>query len=151
MAMNLRRTITALALFAMSSTAATAAAERLVTHNGSIMTVTMEPDGIVTINYLNPKPSLRAIGITPGTLLVHGRWDHGTRTFHGVAHVYGECGAVPYAVTGGIDPNESLVLTGPVPQRFEGSCVPFAYVWNHNSRLQFDPLPTNALARETDR
>jgi hypothetical protein len=146
---------TALVLFTGTATvaeppAATATAERLVTHNGSIMTVTMAPEGIVTIHYLNPKPSLRAIGITPGTLLVHGRWDHGTRTFHGIAHVYGECSAVPYAVTGGIDPNGSLVLTGPVPQRFEGSCVPFAYVWNHNSRLQFDPLPADALARARD-
>jgi hypothetical protein len=150
MAMILRRTIAALTLLTMTGAAhaaelppdqAPAAAERLVTHNGSIMTVLMAPDRVVTIRYLEPKPSLRAIGITPGTVLVHGRWDDATRTFQGVAHVYGECGAVRYRVVGGIDPNQSLVLTGPVPLRFEGSCVPFTYVWNHNSRLQFDRLP----------
>jgi hypothetical protein len=156
--MNIMHTIAALALLTSAAAAAEppdvverpGAAERLVTHNGSLMTVTMAPEGVVTINYLNPRPSLRAIGITPGTLLVQGRWDDYTKTFHGVAHVYGECGAVPYAVTGGIDPNQSLVLTGPVPIRFEGSCVPFAFEWNHNSRLQFDPLPTDALAQERE-
>jgi hypothetical protein len=152
--MKITRTI-ALALAGMTN-AATAAepgphhtpavTERLVMHNGSIMTVSMAPDRVVTIRYLEPKPSLRALGIIPGTVLVYGRWDDATRTFRGVAHVFGECGAVPYQVFGGVDPNESLVLTGPVPQRFEGSCVPFAYVWNHNSRLQFDRLPLEAEA-----
>lgn len=41
----------------------------LVTHNGSLMSVEVLPDGLVRIRYVDPRPAMRPF-VTPGVLLL---------------------------------------------------------------------------------
>ena len=63
----------ALALALVATTAL--AQPPLLGHNGSIMQLNDAPNGTFTIIYVQPKPSLLAIGVVPGTLLISGQID----------------------------------------------------------------------------
>jgi hypothetical protein len=111
----------------------------MVTHNGSLMALSVWPDLRIEIAYSQPKPELYAIGVRPGTLLVRGRWRE-DRSFAGVAHVF-YCGALPYTVSGKVDETGALVMQGPAPRVWAGSCTVADYVWTDNSYLRFERLP----------
>ena len=110
----------------------------LVTHNGSLMTLTVWPDKSIVIAYAEPKPSLIPYGVRPGTLLIRGQWRD-NQTFVGVAHVF-YCGKLPYQVTGRVE-DGALVMEGLAPRVWPGSCVIADYVWTHNSYLRFERVP----------
>ena len=60
-------------------------------HNGSLMSV--ESHGpMVTIRYVQPRPSLWEWGVAPGTLVFSGSWNR--RVLVGTAYVFG-CGPIP--------------------------------------------------------
>jgi hypothetical protein len=110
-------------------------------HNGSIMDMQLDQrTGLFSIVYAQPKPSLLAIGVTPGTLLIRGQMSP-PNLVQAVAHVYDPfgCGAVPYPVSGRYD-GPVLILEGPAPVVWAGSCVIAEYIWTHNSHLRFDLL-----------
>jgi hypothetical protein len=77
-----------------------AASAQPVGHNGSIMQMSVDQrTGAFTIVYAQPEPSLVAIGVTPGVLLISGQMN--PPYFPGppvqaIAHVYDRiCGALP--------------------------------------------------------
>ena len=120
----------------------TAMADRLVTHNGSLMSVTQDRVGIVRIIYLDPRQSLKEIGLHPGILLIQGTWVAPGR-FEGIANVFA-CGlSWPYSVQGGIAPDGmTLLLEGPAPIIGVGGwgCGLSGYSWNSdNAHLAFVP------------
>lgn len=127
----------------MAATVSTAAAQPLppayVMHNGSVMAVFADhATGSVSITYVEPKPSLAAIGVRPGTLLFDGAWNNGA--LYGRARVFNlVCGAVPYDVHGGVDPSGALVLEGP-QLRVNQFCQPYYFEWTQNSVLVFTPM-----------
>jgi hypothetical protein len=61
-----------------------------------------------------------------------------------IAHVYDRtCGAVPYPVIGwpeGPPARHNIILEGPAPVVWAGSCVIAEYIWAHNSYLRFGQL-----------
>ena len=111
-----------------------------VGHNGSIMQLHADPrSGTFSIVYTHPKPSLQAIGITPGVLLISGQMI-APDLVQAVAHVYDPfCGAVPYPVAGRHD-GLIMILEGPAPVVWAGTCVISDYIWTHNSYLRFELL-----------
>ena len=121
--------------------AGTAAAQppHLVTHNGSLMEVAQDPAGVVRIVYRDPRPSLQAIGVAPGALLVEGRWV-AKGQFAGFATVFG-CGlAWPYQVTGTVVEGGGLLLEGPAPV-ITPWCFLAGYTWaSDNAHLLFVPF-----------
>ena len=110
-----------------------------VMHNESVMAVFADhATGSVSITYVQPKPSLAAIGVRPGTLLFDGAWNNGA--LYGRARVFNlVCGAIPYDVHGGIDPSGALVLEGP-QLRVNQFCQPYYFEWTQNSVLVFTPM-----------
>jgi len=120
--------------------AAQAAQAQAVGHNGSLMQMAVDQrTGLFTIVYTQPKPSLQAIGVTPGVLLIRGQMSP-PNLVQAVAHVYDPaCGAVPYPVAGRYD-GPVLILEGPAPVVWAGTCVIAEYIWTHNSYLRFDLL-----------
>ena len=118
---------------------------RPVGHNGSVMEMTAdERTGQFAIVYAVPKPSLAAIGVAPGVLLIDGRMN--PPTFPGpqvqaLARVYDRiCGAVPYPVVGRFD-GPIMILEGPAPTVWAGTCTIAEYIWTPNSYLRFELLP----------
>ena len=113
-------------------------------HNGSIMEMAVDQrTGTFTIVYARPKPSLLAIGVTPGVLLITGRMNPpgfpGSQV-QAIAHVYDViCGAVPYPVVGRYE-GPIMVLEGPAPVVWAGTCIIAEYILTHNSYLRFDLL-----------
>ena len=118
----------------------------LVSHNGSLMTLTVNPDSSVQIAYAQPKPELVAVGVRPGTVLVHGRWS-ADRRFVGTAYVF-YCGALPYAVSGGVDEGGALMLEGPAPRVWARTCTVADYSWTPNSYLRFVQVPDEPYAQQ---
>jgi hypothetical protein len=107
----------------------------IVNHNGSIMQV-LENNGNIDIIYTQPRPGMWGY-VTPGTALVHGAWVDGI--IQGTAYYFSKsCGAIPYSVSGGIDPRGILTLVGPTP-RLDHACRPVGMDWGVNSRLVFYP------------
>jgi hypothetical protein len=126
-------TIAIALLIAISTSAHAAAPEpRIVTHNGSVMTLQVLGDDI-EIRYLVPRPGL---GVAPNTLLLSGRWNGPVLNATAVVFA-GPCGAFPYAVTGGIDGFGNLVLEGPSPVIDLIFCQQIGLNWNGNSYLMF--------------
>jgi hypothetical protein len=103
-------------------------------HNGSIMTLTRSDEGVIAIQYQNPRAEL---SITPGTVLFRGKSDNAGR-LTGVAYTFKPgCDPAPYPV-GGEKTGGVLVLTGAAPKRDRRSCAIFGYDNNSsNSRLVF--------------
>ena len=133
---------TLLASFALAM--ATAAQAQPVGHNGSIMDMQVDVrTGAFSIVYAQPKPSLAAIGVTPGVLLIEGRMN--PPTFPGppvqaTARVYDRiCGAVPYPVAGRHD-GPVMILEGPAPVVWAGTCTIAEYICSPNSYLRFELL-----------
>lgn len=113
-------------------------------HNGSVVTVLADrADRTVAIVYAEPKPSLAAIGVQPGTLLFDGTWANGV--VRGRVRVFNlVCGAIPYEVSGGLDPSGALVLRGP-QLRVNQFCQPYYYEWTQNSVLVFTIIKQGEL------
>jgi hypothetical protein len=110
----------------------------LVTHNGSLMSVTPLGNNAVQISYVDPRPGLQAIGVLPGTVLIRGHWSG--PLLNATAVVYaGECGAIPYPVSGSTLPNGVLKLVGPAPVIDPYSCAVLTTAWTENSTLFFVP------------
>jgi hypothetical protein len=103
-------------------------------HNGSIMTLTRSNDGVVAIQYHNPRAEL---SVTPGTVLFRGQTDK-TGRLTGVAYTFKPgCDPAAYPVrgekAGGV-----VVLTGAAPKRDRRSCAIIGYdSTSTNSRLVF--------------
>ena len=115
-----------------------------VGHNGSLMEMAIDQrTGAFTIVYAQPKPSLLAIGVTPGVLLIRGQMSP-PNLVQAIAHVYDlQCGAVPYPVAGRYD-GPVLILEGPAPVVWARTCIIAEYIWTHNSFLRFD-LPPRSI------
>jgi hypothetical protein len=112
-------------------------------HNGSVVNIAINPQsGELAITYIQPKPSLVAIGLTPGVLLITGSVGSPfDQWVEAVAYVYDTvCGAVPYPVRGRFE-GYTLILQGPAPVVWAGTCRIAEYRWTHNSDLRFYPLP----------
>lgn len=109
-----------------------------VTHNGSLMAIVADARGAVQIEYAQPRPGLWEIGVRPGTVLIRGRWIG--PVLNATAVVYaGQCGAVPYPVSGTALPNGVLTLIGPAPIIDPYSCAVLGMAWTGNSTLVFVP------------
>lgn len=138
------------AVIAMAAAVTTASAQpALVTHNGSLMEIILDPStNVVSIIYVNVKPALAPI-VPNGTVLVVGKWISAGH-FDGWAKLFssGPCTSLLYHVEGGIDANGSLVLEGPAPIEANPlTCRPTVYGWTHNSVLKFDKLPDLPMAQ----
>ena len=116
-------------------------APRIVSHNGSIMQVVVLGHDMVDIVYMKPKPELWGYA-WPGTVLVHGKWRDGI--LYATVYSVSRCGPVPYQVSGRVDANEVLVLTGPAPLLDPLTCQVLQWIWSANSVLTFLPLPPPA-------
>jgi hypothetical protein len=115
-----------------------------VGHDGSIMELAVDQrTGAFTIVYAQPKTSLLAIGVTPGVLLISGQMNPPNfprPPVQAIAHVYDRiCGAVPYPVVGRYE-GPIMVLEGPAPVVWAGTCIIAEYIWTHNSFLRFELL-----------
>lgn len=109
-----------------------------VTHNGSLMAVVANGRGAVQIEYAQPRPGLWEIGVRPGTVLIRGQWSG--PLLNAMAVVYaGQCGAIPYPVSGTALPNGVLTLIGPAPIIDPYSCAVLGMAWTGNSTLVFVP------------
>ena len=109
-----------------------------VTHNGSLMSVVTDGRGAVQIAYAQPRPGLWEIGVRPGTVLIRGHWAG--PVLNATAVVYaGQCGAIPYPVSGAALPNGVLTLVGPAPIVDPYSCGVLGMALTGNSSLVFVP------------
>jgi hypothetical protein len=146
----------ALIFVALAFTSGSANAEALpappmlATHNGSLMEVIPLAGNRVEIRYADPRPGLWGVGVQPGSVLIRGQW-FGDR-LEAIAHVFAAgCGPIPYAVTGGADPNNGvLTLVGPAPIVDPYSCFMLGFAPTVNSTLVFvpaSPPPPPPVAR----
>jgi hypothetical protein len=107
--------------------------------------------GAFTIVYAQPKPSLLAIGVTPGVLLISGQMNPPYTPgppVQAIAHVYDRvCGAVPYPVVGRYE-GPTMILEGPAPVVWAGTCIIAEYIWTHNSYLHFELFDFDSLTRQ---
>ena len=113
----------------------------LVSHNGSLMQVTSQGNGAITISYVDPKPELWPVGVRPGTILLRGTWDFKQRTIEATAVVFTfACGAVPYGVGGTINSAGVLTLVGAAPVIDPWHCITVGWTWaSANASLVFIP------------
>jgi hypothetical protein len=114
-------------------------APQLASHNGSLMQVESRGNGEIVIRYVDPKPELRAIGVGPGTVLLHGTW--GEQGLRATAVVFTfTCGPVPYAVDGSVSRDGILTVIGAAPVIDPWHCVTVGYTWTSpNASLVFIP------------
>ncbi|MBV6486926.1 MAG: hypothetical protein GHHEDOFH_00863 [Pseudorhodoplanes sp.] len=94
-------------------------------HNDSIVYLTA--DGVNRrFFYENPREGLRAIGVTPGTLLFEGKKEG--YAYSGTAYIFSRtCGATAYPVTGNVSADEKTVtMYGQAPQ-INSSCEIASY------------------------
>lgn len=111
-----------------------------VLHNGSLMQVEQLPDKSVLIRYLQPRPSLWAVGVMPGSVLLHGRWVNDR--FEALANVFTRtCGPIPYLVSGAVPkPGGALTLVGAAPVIDPYLCIVLGLTWeSDNAKLVFAP------------
>ena len=84
---------------------------RLLTHDGSAMTLSVNGDDL-EISYLEVPAALREIGVASGTPLVRGHWDG--KVLNGEAFAFSPgCPPIGYPVRGVVDFQGSLVVIGP--------------------------------------
>mgnify|MGYP001194461687 CR=1 FL=1 len=91
-------------------------------HNNSVMR--LDADGARrSFYYMNPRPGLRALGVSGGTLLFEGARDG--YTYRGTARYFTRtCGVQQFPVSGTVSADESRIeLTG-VSQRLDAACNP---------------------------
>jgi hypothetical protein len=112
-------------------------ARNLLLHNGSLMELIGLPAGMIEIRYVEPRPGLWGVGVRPGTLLIRGQWNGAM--LNAQAFVFSFCGATPYPVSGGVDLNNVLMLTGLAPIVDPYSCGVLSAAPTHNSVLVFVP------------
>lgn len=129
------------ALLCAGEASASAPPPRIVNHNGSIMQVIQTGRDTVEIVYMKPKPELWGYA-SPGTVLARGRWRDGI--LYATVYSVSRCGPVPYQVSGRVDADEVLTLTGPAPLLDPWTCQVLQWIWSANSVLTFQPLPPPA-------
>ncbi len=112
---------------------------RFVDHNGSVMQIVLLPNDSVDIVYVQVRPGLWGY-TAPGQVFVHGQWRQGV--LYATAHAASRCGPIPYKVSGSVDVNGVLVLTGPAPLLDPWTCRVIQWIWSANSVLAFVPVPT---------
>jgi len=129
-----------LALWLFTVVSAKAGPVMQTIHNGSLMTMTQTPGGMV-VQYANPRPDLFGL-VVPGTVLLEGRWvGPAPQIFVGTAFVFSRwCGAIPYPVRGAVDQSQSLMLFGAAPI-FDTACRILGYsLESQQAVLRFEPV-----------
>ena len=138
-----RSILTMLALSGFAATSVSAEVFRY-DHNGSTMRV--ESSGkAVRILYEIPKPSLRGLGIQPGTVLFDGALRDG-RYLDGMSRVFSrECDTIDYFVYGEFQVGSDFTLNGAAPVRDKSNCriVDNTYEGS-NANLHFTALGSKA-------
>lgn len=84
-------------------------------HNGSIMR--LDANGKTRRFFYDvPRPGMRNVGVTPGTLLFEGMRDG--NTYAGTAYIFAKgCKPAPYAVSGEVsDGDRKITMTGQAPR-----------------------------------
>jgi hypothetical protein len=76
----------------------------------------------------------------PAALLLSGQWN-GPELVATAYLFAGRCGAVPFAVVGGVDPYGNLVVHGQAPVILQATCRQLGLEWNDNSLLTFTRPP----------
>jgi hypothetical protein len=116
--------------------AARQAAETTMLHNGSVVAITRERGDKVVIKYLSLRRGLP--GTLKGAILFRGN-ESKTHQFAGTAYVFKSgCPAAPYQVSGTLDENGELVLSGQAPLRDAKSCAVVGYsTQSSNAKLVF--------------
>lgn len=109
---------------------------RLVDHNGSIMQIVLLPNDSVDIIYVQVRPGLWGYA-APGQVFIHGQWRQDV--LYATAYAASRCGPIPYKVSGAVDTNGVLVLTGPAPLLDPWTCQIIQWIWSANSVLTFLP------------
>jgi hypothetical protein len=111
-------------------------AERTMLHNGSVVSIMRERGDMVAIRYLELRRGLPSW--MKGQLLFLGT-ESRTHQFTGTAYTFkGGCPPAAYDVTGALDANGELVLTGQAPVRDQRSCAVLGYTTQSaNARLLF--------------
>ena len=105
-------------------------------HNGSLMRVNWVGT-MYEFSYDDARPSLWGVGVRPGSVLMRGYFDG--QQFLGTAVVFTHhCGSVPYNVTGALQTNGWLVLSGPEPV-IDRWCRLVGGKFETNSTLVFTP------------
>jgi hypothetical protein len=111
-------------------------AETTMLHNGSVVAISREHGDDVVIKYLSPRRGLP--GTLKGQVLFRGS-ESKTHQFGGTAYVFKNgCPAAPYQVSGTLDANGELVLSGQAPLRDAKSCAVLGYsTQSPNAKLVF--------------
>jgi hypothetical protein len=111
-------------------------AETTMLHNGSVVAINREHGDEVLIKYLSLRRGLP--GTLKGAILFRGN-ESKTHQFVGTAYVFKNgCPAAPYQVSGALDENGELVLSGQAPLRDPKSCVVVGYsTQSSNAKLIF--------------
>jgi hypothetical protein len=102
------------------------AGRSLWTHNGSLVSLAANGDKR-SFYYEDPREGMRAAGAERGALLFQGV-RQGT-SYAGTAYIFhGRCGAISYAVRGGVSLNERRIsLEGQAPSQVDQNCQVTAY------------------------
>jgi hypothetical protein len=111
-------------------------AETTMLHNGSVVAITRERGNNVVIKYLSLRRGLP--GTLKGSILFSGT-ESKAHQFAGTAYVFKNgCPAAPYEVSGTLDENGEIVLSGQAPLRDLKSCVVVGYsTQSSNAKLVF--------------
>ena len=110
-----------LAALAVLAGFASANAQALYNHNGSIMRV-VEQGNTVRILYEQPRQGMAQIGVRPGTLLFEGELD-ANRYLEGLSRIFSaRCGELDYYVYGQYQRSGDFTLNGAAPVLEAGGC-----------------------------
>lgn len=111
---------------------------RKVIHDGTEMAMTKTADGLEIVYGADIPAELRELGVTPGTMLIRGRWEESTLV--GEAWAFSaDCKSVAYPVFGVVDNAGALVVFGPVPRTCKAGGD---YSWGKQAVMRFDqPVP----------
>jgi hypothetical protein len=115
-------------------------AQTALLHNGSVVNLVRLGEGNVEISYLEPRRGLPAS--MKGRVLFKGAEDKQHR-FAGLAYTFkGSCAPAGYNVSGAIDANGEIVLSGQAPRWDPKSCSVLGFTTQSpHARLVFANLP----------
>src|SRR6187549_308717 len=104
--------------------AATAGADSIWNHNGSVMRLRADGDRR-TFVYEQPRAGIASQGVERGTVLFEGSISGEAGNYTGTAYVFSaRCGKQAYAVTGELqDDGRRISLSGEAPRRDSSTCA----------------------------